>query len=165
LLADLTRALEQDAPFATRIERLYARLGALSLRELQTVQLVVREALVSSTRFGRILERVQRGHVPLVLGALADGMDEGVVDTSHHPMVLVVTTFAVGALPQIMRRVAGERLGLSGLPEGDAFARELVSVLLGGIGGGAAARVSEPTAPAKAPPARPKSRKASRDRG
>jgi AcrR family transcriptional regulator len=134
LLGDMTRALEPNAPVEERIRRIYARVGAVSDAELATVQLVVREALVSSSRLRRLITRFQRGHIPLVLGALADGIQEGSVDGSLPPVLLLLATLSVGAVPQFVRRAAGKRAPFSDLPSGEAFADVLVRVLFHGIG-------------------------------
>jgi AcrR family transcriptional regulator len=134
LLSDMTLALEPNAPAEERIGRLYARVGAVTDAELTTVQLVVREALVSSSRLRRIIARFQRGHIPLVLGALADGIREGKVEPALPPPLLLLATLAVGVLPQFVRRVAGKRAPFANLPPSDALAPMLVRVLFHGIG-------------------------------
>jgi AcrR family transcriptional regulator len=140
LLADLRQALEPDAPVRERVRRLYARIGAVSDLELSTIRLVVREVLVSSTRFERLIRRFQRGHIPLVFAALADGIREGAIDAQWPPPVAFMCTLALGAFPQLLRRVAGERLGFSDLPAGQAFSDQLVEALFHGIGAPAARR-------------------------
>jgi AcrR family transcriptional regulator len=134
LLADMTRALEPNAPVEDRIRRLYTRVGAITDAELTTVQLVVREALVSSARFRRLLARFQRGHIPLVLAALGDGAREGIVDAALPPALLLLATLSIGAVPQFVRRAAGKRAPFADLPSGDALAEILVRILFHGIG-------------------------------
>jgi AcrR family transcriptional regulator len=134
LLADMTRALEPDAPVEERLRRLYARIGAVTETELATVQLIVREVLVSSARLRRLVARFQRGHIPLVLGALSDGVHEGSVDPTLPPALLLLCTLSVGAVPQLVRRALGKRPPFAGLPEGDPLAQILVRVLFRGIG-------------------------------
>jgi AcrR family transcriptional regulator len=133
LLADMTLALEPNAPVEERIRRIYARVGAVSDAELATVQLVVREALVSSSRLRRLIMRFQRGHIPLVLAALADGIQEGSIDGTLPPALLLLATLSLGAVPQFVRRAAGKRVPFSDLPSGEAFADVLVRVLFHGI--------------------------------
>jgi AcrR family transcriptional regulator len=133
LLSDMMRALEPNAPVEERIRRLYERVGAVTDSELVTVQLIVREVLVSSSRLRRLIARFQRGHIPLVLAALADGMQEGSVDATLPPALLLLTTLAVGAVPQFVRRAAGKRAPFADLPAGDALAPILVRVLFHGI--------------------------------
>jgi AcrR family transcriptional regulator len=134
LLSDMTQALHPDAPVKERIRRLYARVGALTDEEISTVQLVVREVLVSSSRFTRLIGRFQRGHIPLVMATLADGVGDGSIDPTLPPALLFLTTLGMGAVPQLIRRVAAERLPLVGLPDGERFAEQLVAVLFHGIG-------------------------------
>jgi len=134
LLSDMTRALEPNAPVEERIRRLYARVGAISDAELTTVQLVVREAIVSSSRFRRLLARFQRGHIPLVLTALGDGIQEGTVDSTLPPALLLLATLSIGAVPQFVRRAVGKRAPFADLPPSEALAEVLVRVLFHGIG-------------------------------
>ena|SRR5579859_5646517 len=134
LLSDMMRALEANAPVEERIRRLYARVGAVSDTELATVQLIVREVLVSSARLRRLVARFQRGHIPLVMGALADGVSQKIVDPSLPVPLLLLCTLAVGAVPQLVRRAVGKRPPFAELPEGDALAELLVRVLFHGIG-------------------------------
>lgn len=134
LVEDLARALSGGGGLAERMRRLYRRIGAMSEREAMTVRLILREILVSSARLARLLERFQRGHIPLVLAALADGVREGAVDRSIPPLLAVLVAFAVGAAPQFVLGHAGDRLPAAGVPRGPALADRLVEILLGGIG-------------------------------
>lgn len=135
VLADMAAALAPELPVVERIARLYERIGRLSEEELTVLRLVVREALVSSTRLERIIERFQRGHIPLVLRTIADGTSDGTLDATRHPLLLLAATLAFGAVPQLLGRVLGDRLPLPPLPSGPPFARELAEVLLHGVGG------------------------------
>jgi AcrR family transcriptional regulator len=134
LLADMARALEPDVAVEERLRRFYRRIGAISDVELTTVRLVVREVLVSSSRLDRLLDRFKRGHIPLIVGAIGDGMRAGAIEPRLHPLVVFMVTFAVGAVPQFVRRVAGERLPFDDVPSADRLADELVKVLFHGIG-------------------------------
>jgi AcrR family transcriptional regulator len=134
LLADMTRALEPDAPIEERIRRLYTRVGAVSDAELATVQLIVREILVSSARLRRLVARFERGHIPLVIGTLADGVRDGSVDPALPLPLLLLCAVSIGAVPQLVRRAMGKQSPFAGLPEGDALAELLVRVLFRGIG-------------------------------
>ncbi len=159
LLADMTRALEPGVPVEQRIGRLYARIGSISDTELAIVRLVAREALGSSSRFARLIRRFQRGHIPLVIAALADGVRDGTIRSDLPPALLFLGTLAVGAFPQLVRRAAGNRLPLTGLPSADAFAEQLVQVLFHGIGGSAPMR--KRTKPPRRARIRSRSRRAS----
>jgi AcrR family transcriptional regulator len=133
LLAELTAATAGNLPPAERIRRLYRRIGAISDLEGQTIRLVIREALVSSQRLTKIIARFQRGHIPLVLAALRDGVADGTIDATIPPWLLLFVTFAVGAMPQLALRNIGDRIGYTG-PRGEALSDALVDILLGGIG-------------------------------
>lgn len=134
LLHDLEQILASEGNAKARLEKMFSRLGALSSEELDVVRLVVREALVSSTRLDRLVERFARGHLPMVLGALAEGVDNGeLVDDVPLPM-LMMAVFGAGALPQIVRRVVGERVpSFALLPGGDVLAKMMAQLLFRGI--------------------------------
>jgi AcrR family transcriptional regulator len=134
VLAEWEDMLSAGGSFDERIRGVYQRIGSMSDEELEVFRLVVREALVSSSRLDRLVERFKRGHIALMLQAVLSGLSDGELDQSIHPAVLVMSTFALGVAPQIIRRVAAERLDWIGLPRGEAFAEQLVRVLLGGIG-------------------------------
>ncbi|HKQ71342.1 MAG TPA: TetR/AcrR family transcriptional regulator [Polyangiaceae bacterium] len=134
ILSDMTRALEPDVSVKDRVARLYERLGALDDIEIMTVQLIVREVLVSSERLERLVGRYRRGHIPLVLATLAEGVADGSIDERIPPPVVLLCTIGVGAFPQAGRRIVEKNLGLGSLPAGAAYARQLVDVLWNGIG-------------------------------
>lgn len=133
LVDDLARALAAGPDVAERLRRLYRRIGAMTEREAATIRLILREILVSSSRLARLLERFQRGHIPLVLAALADGVRDGAIDPSIPPLLAALIAFAVGAAPQLILAHAGARLPAAGVPRGPALADRLVEILLGGL--------------------------------
>jgi AcrR family transcriptional regulator len=133
LLAGFEQALVPDAPFAERIRRLYVRMGKIDEAEFKVMRLVVREALISSTRLDRIIQRFLRGHIPLILRTVADGVAEGALRRDVHPALFGVAVLAIGGPPQLAGRVARDRLGISDLPTAEALAATLVEVLLHGI--------------------------------
>lgn len=135
LLADLAAALGPGR-FEDRYGRLYARLGALSDHEIEVVKLVFREAIGGSPRLARLLERFQRGHLPLVAGALVGGIQEGVVRPDLPPALLLILTFAIGGLPQIVRRSAGDLPPFRDLPPPDQLARLLLDAFLRAVSPG-----------------------------
>ena len=134
LLEEMGEALAPGPPFEERMRRLYRRVGAMSEVEVTTALVIVREAMTSSARLGRLIERFRRGHVALVLGAIADGMREGAVDAGLHPALAMMAVFTLAGPPQAIRRVAAGRLPMVGLPEGAEFAELLADVLLRAIG-------------------------------
>lgn len=135
LLADLERLLATKGNTRARLRKMFKRLGALSAEELDVVRLVIREALVSSTRLDRLLARFARGHLPLMLGTLAGGVQQGeLIDDVPVPL-LMMAVLGAGALPQIFRRVVGERVPVfAALPVGDELADVMARVLFKGIG-------------------------------
>lgn len=138
LLEDMTRACDPAQPPIERIRNVYRRVGRIDDREAQVVRLVIREVLVSSQRFQRLLARFQRGHFPLLLQALADGMRDGSIRADVSPLLLLPVVAAVGIVPQFaMRQLAPD---LPNLPD------TLVEMLWTGIG--------PPARPAPPPPRR-----------
>ena len=139
VLADLQAALEPSRPVPERIRAVYARIGRLSEEERMVVRLVLREALVSSTRLGRIVERFQRGHVPLMLRLIAEGLADGTFDANIPPMFIAIAMMALGGPGQLILR------GLEGFspfpPPADGISpsERMLGILLKGVGGRASA--------------------------
>jgi ABC-2 type transport system permease protein len=133
LLCDLEAALAPDAPFETRLGRMFTRLGTMNDAEMTVVRLIMREVLVSSTRLERIVERFARGHMPLVLGALFDGLEAGVVRDDVPPGALMMAVFALGFVPQVVRRRIRTPPPGVVLPAPEDLANALASVLFDGI--------------------------------
>jgi TetR/AcrR family transcriptional regulator len=132
-LAELEQALAKDVPLEARLLRLYERLGGATGDEIEILRLVLREALLSSARFERLVARFLRGHLPLVLDTLLEGVKDGELDAARHPWVLLMATFALAGPPQFVRRAIGNQLPVAGVPTGKQLAKELVEVLLNGI--------------------------------
>lgn len=133
LLEGFAQAFAPDTDVPARLRRLYHRIGAMSEREQLTARLILREMLVSSKRLRRLVERFQRGHFPLALGAIAEGVKDGVVRRDLHPSLMMLVMFAVGAVPQFVVKQIGPQLAPD-LPHGDALGDALVDVLFRGIG-------------------------------
>jgi AcrR family transcriptional regulator len=136
LVAELQRALAPDAPVEARIRRLYCRFGEMSEVETTTLRLILREVLVSNDRLGRLLQRFQRGHIPLAIAMLRDGMQDGTLAPDLPPLLAAAITFVVGAAPQFLVRRAGAHLPAGGMPRESELADLLVRILLHGIGAG-----------------------------
>ena len=141
LLGDMAGALAPDVPAEQRLLRVYERMAALDDREFKVVRLVLREALISSSRLTRLAQRFEQGHIPLVLTTLADGVQSGRFDARRDPAVLAIATAALAVLPQIVHRlVTAAALPVAELlPERNEAARALWQVLLFGIAGPALA--------------------------
>ena len=132
-LAGLEEALRPEGSVEDRLARLFERLANVSKDEIEILPMLVHEALLSTERFERIVERFLRGHVPLVLKTLLDGVAGGALDNRRHPIVLLLATFGLAGPPQLIRRAVDRRLPVPGAPAGNELARELVDVLLHGI--------------------------------
>jgi len=134
-LVDLEQALAPEGSTRERLRRMYRRVAHTTDDEVEIVRLVAREIMVSSARRDRIIERMQRGHLPLALRTLGEGMLSGELRRDVHPLVLMMATFALAGPPQIMRRALGDRMPVPGAPAGEDLADLLVDVLFDGIGG------------------------------
>jgi AcrR family transcriptional regulator len=137
LLEDLSRSLaEAGLDTRARVERMYARLAAVNEDEVKVMQLILREAIASSSgRIGQLFERFSRGHIVMVGSMMQQGMQRGEVRSELPPMVLVMSTLFLGLLPQIVRRRLGEaKVPVDALlPQPPALAEVLARVLLDGI--------------------------------
>lgn len=136
-LGDVERALEPDVPPEARLERLYARIATMDDNEFKTIRIVVREAMISSSRLDRIAERVMRGHFPKLLSTLAEGRGSECFDPNIPLPVELGAVMVLGIFPQIVRRlVAASNLPAKDLlPPADEAATHLSHVLLHGIAG------------------------------
>ncbi|MBS1120020.1 MAG: transcriptional regulator, TetR family [Deltaproteobacteria bacterium] len=146
LLEQLAQALGGAGSTRDRLYRAFVGLGQLTDDELAVVRLIVREALGSSRRLELVLARAKRGHVALLLDALAQGVAAGELDGSLPLPMALISTFALGALPQFLRRAKGE--ALLALPESEPLAKLSVELLFRAIG----------------PPAKPPNRPAPKSR-
>lgn len=135
LLLELEQLLSTEGTTRDRLRNVFARIGKLSTEEADVVRLIVREALVSSARLDRLLERFSRGHLPMLFAAITDGVRRGeLVDDVPTPL-LTIAMLGAGVLPQIFRRVAGERAPIfANLPSGEALAELMLNVIYDGVG-------------------------------
>jgi AcrR family transcriptional regulator len=134
LLADLGDALGGGGPVRGRLARVFARIGGASEDELEVVRLVAREVLLSSERFQRVFARMQRGHLKMLLDALAEGVRSGEIDGEIPAPLLLLSTLALGAMPQFVRRAAGRETPFKALPPPPALAEESAELLFRAIG-------------------------------
>lgn len=135
VLADLLTILDPSLPVPERILRLYTRIGAVTEEEISVLRLVLREALISSVRLERMVERFQRGHLPLMVQIVVDGLADGTFDSSVHPIVVFLAMMGLGGPGQLMRRVAASRSPFPNVPGGAELSRQMLGVLLRGLGG------------------------------
>lgn len=136
LSADIRKALEPDASVEERIRRLYARIASMSDEEFRVIRIVLREALVSSTRLKTVFARftAEGAHVPLIAGTVLEGIQSGTLRDDMHPMMLFAATVALGFMPMLARRLAQGALPDLELPPPAEMATSLTQALLRGIG-------------------------------
>ncbi len=136
LLGDLTKALADDKPVEDRFHAVYHRVAAMSDVEFDVLRLVIREALVSSDRLQKVLERFMRGHVPILLKTLAQGMTDGTLRTDT-PLPATVAAIATCAIfPQIMRRrLAASGMGMiaAAVPDAKTLADAMFASVFDGV--------------------------------
>ena len=133
MVEDFIVALAPDAPPAERIRRLYRRVGRMSDEELVTLKLIAREALGSTERLKKVLERFQKGHLPLVFRAFMDGMSDGTFDASLPLGVIAMSAMSIGMFPQLLRRSLGPTPLLPFAPGGEELSELLFRVVMRGI--------------------------------
>jgi AcrR family transcriptional regulator len=133
LLQDLSRTLTGDASVRERLKRTFVRLGSATEDELDVVRLVAREALLSSERFKKVLARAQRGHLALLGTTLLEGVQRGEIDGSVPLPLLIVSTLAMGGLPQMVRRATGGQPLFSALPPPEPLAEVSAELLFRAI--------------------------------
>ena len=136
LLEDMTRALRAPRTVRERLAAAFARLGEATDEELEVIRLVLREALLvpASPRFAKLLARFREGHFAVLLQTLADGVNDGELDGSVPLPMLMITTFAMGGVPQVLRRIARVESPFSLLPPPPQLAEQALALLLRGIG-------------------------------
>jgi AcrR family transcriptional regulator len=152
VLRDIEVALGADVPVRGRILRLYERIGRLDAEEIDVLRLTIREALVSTERRERLIERFQRGHFPIVVRTILDGLADGTLERSLHPLVLLSSVIALGALPPVIVRLVGGRLPLPGSAQPEELPKQLITALFRGIGASGADHGLARSAPATSPP-------------
>jgi AcrR family transcriptional regulator len=135
VVRDLSAALETGASAREQLHAAFARLGRATDDEVEVIRLILREALLTPTspRFSRVMARFREGHLAMVLRTLALGVEQGELDSSVPLPLLMMTTFAMGALPQILRRIAGHEPPFSLLPPPPDLASSSVDLLFRGI--------------------------------
>jgi AcrR family transcriptional regulator len=136
LLADLGVAMSPDVPVNQRFERLFLRFARMTPDEFDVMRIVLREVMISNERRSQIIERFTRGHMPLVIGTLMEGVTSGQLTNQIHPAAMAISTFALAVIPQILRRLVGETgpMGLA-LPRPEELAEALLRVVFHGIQG------------------------------
>lgn len=139
LLTDLEAILSSEGDVEAKLLRLYCRIGETTELERLTLRLVLQEMLVSDKRRTRLLERFLRGHLGMILGMLLQGVKQGKLRSDLHPAVLLTSAMSIGAAPQfVLQAIRGSGAfpagHLAAVPQGPALAKDLLGVVLRGIG-------------------------------
>jgi AcrR family transcriptional regulator len=165
LVADLETRLAGEDSARARIQRAAERLGAASETEIEVMRIVLREALVSSERIGRVMARFRRGHVGMLMRTVMEGMQRGEIDAAIPLPVAAICAGAIAVVPQIARRVLADKLPVGVLPGGTALASLLVEILFRGIGSpGRVKPEGSPAAPHRETPTGSRARRSPRPR-
>lgn len=107
ILRGAEEALRAKLPPAERIGLFYQRIAAMSDEEFDIIRIILREAMVSSTRLRKLAQRAVEGHLPWVLAALAEGRSDGTFDPNMPVPVQLGTTMLLATMPQVMLRIVG----------------------------------------------------------
>lgn len=135
LMDELVGVVASSQSVEERLRAVYERLGTMSSDEHEVLRIIVREALGSTERLGRLVDRFLRGHVPMVAALLAQGAQDGTLTTKQHPFVLATVLVVSGFFPQVVReRIPVKAVPFIGeLPRDTELARQLADVVLYGI--------------------------------
>ncbi len=134
VLEHLEAALREEVPTIERFRLLYRRLAAITPVEFDVIRIVMREALISSTRLKQIFARFQSGHLPLLLAAMSNGYREGEFDAGHPMPAVIATLVATAVMPQVvLRRLSSELPMVAGLlPQPEQLAAAIFEVVMRG---------------------------------
>jgi len=136
VLGDLDQILQDPghATYPERVRALYQRIAHMSPIEADTFRLIIREALSSSDRLARLVERFKTGHVAMLFRLVAEGRRDGSLATDLPLPLMAIATGIIGAAPQVILRALGPATPFGSLAAGDALVDLQLRVLLGGIG-------------------------------
>lgn len=147
IVSDLEAILRTEGAALERLHRAFVRLGRASEIELDVLRLILREALGSAKRLRQVIRRFMKGHIPLLLETIKDGVRRGELDSRVPIPILLLIVFGIGALPQVIRRASAALPFLSSLPEPEKLAAVSIQLLSRAVG---------PTAEKRATPAHAK---------
>jgi AcrR family transcriptional regulator len=134
VVRDMETILNAEGSARERLRGAFIRLGRASDRELEVIQLVLRESLSSSKRLRSILARFMRGHIPLLMATITDGIRRGELDGALPAPLVLIAAIGLGALPQIARRALGDGPPFAGLPGVEELAELSTSLLFRATG-------------------------------
>jgi AcrR family transcriptional regulator len=134
LLADFEEILDPDRPVQTRLRGMFGRAAKMNDREFRVIRIILREALVSSERLGRLIKRFSRGHIPLVVAMATDGVRDGVFDRELPLPALLMAAGSLAVVPQLVQRVLRAQAPIVSrlLPSPETLAAATLQILLRG---------------------------------
>jgi AcrR family transcriptional regulator len=134
LFEDLIQILNPQHPPIERIQGLFRRFGQLSQEEFTVLRIMIREALISSTRLEKAAEKMLKGHIPLLIATIAESIEKGLFTRKHNPIFLLMVTALLSIFPQLMRKRFVSLLpSWIELPSGEELANIMSDLLLFGI--------------------------------
>jgi hypothetical protein len=98
------------------------------------VRLVLREALISSSRLDQIVHRFQQGHLPLMIRLVADGFGDGTFDSGIPPLFVVLSMMMLGGPGQLILRAMEGRAPFPPPEDGVENSDRMLGILLRGVG-------------------------------
>lgn len=134
LVREMSQILGADTAVSERLHHAFVRLGSASDVELQVLRLMVREGLSSSARLRRIFARLMRGHLPLLMATIADGIQSGEFDATIPAPFILLAIIGLGPLPQVARLATRALPMFSALPDADELAALSVRILFRAVG-------------------------------
>ena len=147
VLPDIAALLTADAPLRDKLARVMRRFASGSEAERAVMRIAVRDMLVSPSRRARLFERFQRGHIPLVLGAMVRAEQSGELRTDVPTTMKLFSAGAVAVLGSLVL----EHLPLPGLPPAAQRVELALDLLFDGIGAPAATRAAAASARSSVP--------------
>jgi AcrR family transcriptional regulator len=134
-LADLQKSLTEPPTTREKMRGALLRLGTCSEHELEVIRLMLREALLSSSRFQRLVARFMRGHVPMFIAMLLEGVAKGELDDAIPLPLLAMSVVGLGPLPQMIRRAALHVPAVAAtLPDAAGLANQSLDLLFRAVG-------------------------------
>jgi len=131
----LSAAMAAEPDPERRLWIFYQMFAALDDRSIATVRLVLREILVSADRRQFVLDTALAGHVPLLVGAVAEAIALGRFATGGSPIAATMAAAVLAVMPQIMVRLARDSLGplAAILPTPEELAATCFDILRNGL--------------------------------
>jgi TetR/AcrR family transcriptional regulator len=130
VLPDIATILSADEPLRDKLRRVMQRLAGGREVERAVMRIALRDALISPKRRALLFERFQRGHIPMVLAAMARA-EKSTELRSDVPAVMKV--FSTGAIA-VFGSLILEHLPLPGIPPQETRIEQALDILFDGIG-------------------------------